>query len=532
MFVGNCVYLLLESVCGVVTNLKLQSMINRIFTLKTQILVMSIMAILVTGNAFGQGSSLGLYATYSEYDGDLNGNQHHFYAFKNNKVGAAVSLQQWLNPSFNLVEKFSFNQLRYQSEDHQSGFDGDFYGLNVKLKYKFNNGYMLKEEAVIAPFLVVGGGVQYIITDEYNGPREGRITDGEFAGNLAAGAGILFQLSDRVGLEIGSTLNMPMNDSWDGADNGYNDLYLQHNAGLVFKLRKPKDSDNDGVPDRKDKCPDTPTMAKVDAQGCPLDSDGDKAADYLDKCPTLAGKENLEGCPDKDGDDVADQDDKCPDVKGLAKFGGCPDSDNDGVADANDKCPNEPGLVKFEGCPDTDGDGVIDGSDKCPDTPAGAKVDATGCPIDTDGDGVPDTQDRCPNSKGDPANNGCPVIKEEVKKRLNFATRGIQFETAKATLKPASYPMLDEIVSIMGEYTDYNLKMGGHTDSNGSNVTNLKLSQARVDAVKAYLITKGVDTSRIDAVGYGEGQPIATNNTAVGRAQNRRVTLELVLKDQ
>ena len=89
--------------------------------------------------------------------------------------------------------------------------------------------------------------------------------------------------------------------------------------------------------------------------------------------------------------------------------------------------------------------------------------------------------------------------------------------------------MLDEIVSIMGEYTDYNLRMGGHTDSYGSNATNLKLSQARVDAVKAYLMRKGVDSSRIEATGYGEAQPIATNKTAVGRAQNRRVTLELTL---
>jgi len=487
--------------------------------------------LLVVNHAFAQGSSLGIYATYSEYDGDLNGNKHHFYQFNNSKMGAAVSLQQYLNPSFNLVEKFSFNQLRYQSEDHSEGFDGDFYGLNVKIKYKFNNGYIFKEDAVIAPFLVLGGGVQYINTDEYNGPREGPIYDGEFAGNLAGGAGILFQFSDRLGLEVGSTLNMPLKDSWDGVDNGYDDFYLQHNAGLVFKLRKPTDSDSDGVPDKKDKCPDTPSTAQVDSKGCPLDGDQDGVPDFLDKCPSLSGKQNLAGCPDKDDDNVADQDDKCPDVKGVERFNGCPDSDNDGVEDAKDKCPNQAGLDQFEGCPDTDGDGVKDGDDKCADTPKGVKVNETGCPTDIDGDGVPDTQDRCPTSKGDPANNGCPVVNEEVKKRLNFATRGIQFETAKATLKPSSYPMLDEIVSILGEYTDYNLKMGGHTDSNGSNATNLKVSQARVDAVKSYLTRKGVDASRIDATGYGESQPIATNKTAIGRALNRRVTLELVLRN-
>ncbi|HTE31365.1 MAG TPA: OmpA family protein, partial [Chryseolinea sp.] len=262
-----------------------------------------------------------------------------------------------------------------------------------------------------------------------------------------------------------------------------------------------------------------------------LDGDQDGVADYLDKCPTVAGKVDLQGCPDKDNDKVADQDDKCPDVPGIAKFAGCPDTDGDGIEDAKDKCPNLAGLDAFEGCPDTDGDGVQDSLDKCAGTVKGTKVDDTGCPADTDGDGVADDVDRCPTSKGDPNNNGCPVVKEEVKKRLNFAMRGIMFETAKATLKPASFPVLDEIVSIMAEYTDYNLKMGGHTDSNGSNATNLKLSQARVDAVKNYLARKGAEPSRILATGYGEDQPIAPNNTSAGRAQNRRVSLELVLKN-
>lgn len=498
---------------------------------RTITLITTLAIFIPQAQTYAQGTSIGLHATLSEYDGDLNGNRHQFYQFKTNKVGAAISFQQYINRSFNIVEKLSFNQLRYQSDDHQTGFDGDFYGLNVKLKYKFNNGYIFQEDAVVAPFLVAGGGAQYVKTDEYNGVAEGPIMDGGFIGNVAAGAGILLQLNDRLGVELASTLNMPLDDTWDGVDNGYYDFYLQHSAGLVFKLRKPADADNDGVPDKKDKCPNTPSSAQVDDKGCPVDGDQDGVPDYIDKCPSLFGKQNLEGCPDKDDDNIADQDDKCPDVKGVAQFGGCPDTDNDGVEDAKDQCPNQPGLAQFDGCPDTDGDGVKDNDDQCPDTPRGVRVDAKGCPMDSDGDGVPDTQDRCPTSKGDPANNGCPVVKEEVKKRLNFAMRGIQFETAKSTLKPSSYPMLDEIVSIMAEYTDYNLRMGGHTDSNGSNATNLKLSQARVDAVKDYLTRKGVDPSRIEATGYGEEQPIATNKTAAGRAENRRVTLELVLKN-
>ncbi|MEO5975865.1 MAG: OmpA family protein [Chryseolinea sp.] len=479
-----------------------------------------------------QGGAIGVHATLSEYDGDLNGFQHHFYNFKFKQIGAALSFQQYLNSSFNIVEKVSFNQLRYVTDDREAGFDGDLYALNVKLKYKFNNGYIFKEDAVIAPFLVAGGGATYIKTKEYNDLYSGPIMNGKFRGNVAAGAGILFQFNDRVGLEVANTLNMPITDWFDGAKNDKkDDIYLQHSVGLIFNLRKPKDTDNDGVPDKKDKCPDTSSSAKVDSKGCPIDTDQDGVADYLDKCPMLAGKATLNGCPDKDNDNVADADDKCPDVPGVERFAGCPDSDADGIEDAKDKCPNEPGLDQFEGCPDTDGDGVEDAIDRCAGTEKGVKVDATGCPADSDGDGVPDAIDRCPTTKGDPNNNGCPVVREEVKKRLNFATRGIMFETGKAVLKPASYPVLDEIVSILAEYTDYYLKMGGHTDSNGSNATNLKLSQARVDAVKAYLTKKGVESTRIEAIGYGEDLPLATNATAVGRAQNRRVSLELVLKN-
>ena len=211
------------------------------------------------------------------------------------------------------------------------------------------------------------------------------------------------------------------------------------------------DADGDGVKDKRDDCPDTPEGVAVDENGCPVDADNDKIADYLDKCAMVPGLAKLNGCPDQDKDDIADKDDACPEVPGLARFQGCPDSDSDGdgIQDAMDKCPNMKGLDMFKGCPDTDNDGVddandtcpgteagikvdalgcsadadrdgiIDSDDKCPDTPKGIKVDMKGCPADTDGDGVIDTNDKCPTTKGEGSTNGCPVIKEDVKKAIN-----------------------------------------------------------------------------------------------------------------
>ena len=135
----------------------------------------------------GQSGAIGLHVTASEYDGDLNGNEHHFYSFKDQQVGGAISLQQYLNPSFNLVEKISFNQVRYQDDAETQGVDADFWVVNLKLKYKFNNGYIFKESAAIAPFLVAGIGGTYIDSKQYTGTSNAAITDGELKGNAAFG---------------------------------------------------------------------------------------------------------------------------------------------------------------------------------------------------------------------------------------------------------------------------------------------------------------------------------------------------------
>jgi OmpA-OmpF porin, OOP family len=336
----------------------------------------------------------------------------------------------------------------------------------------------------------------------------------------------------------------------------FSSLCAQNEPPSKFEMKK--DGDGDGVKNKRDKCPSTPPGVLVDGTGCPLDTDKDGVADYLDKCPSIPGTADMNGCQDKDKDGVSDIDDICPDVPGLARFKGCPDSDGDGIEDSKDKCPNAKGLDMFHGCPDTDGDGVedandkcpgtekgikvdasgcaadsdrdgvLDADDKCPDTKMGIKVDVNGCPADTDGDGVLDTDDKCPGIPGDASNNGCPLAKKETPKRLQFATRRINFESKNALVKVSSYPMLDEVASILSGYPDYNLRIGGHADAVEKDP--VVLSQSRADAVKSYLLSKGVAESRIIVTGYGKTRPMTSNATVAGRTQNRRVELDLYLR--
>jgi outer membrane protein OmpA-like peptidoglycan-associated protein len=234
--------------------------------------------------------------------------------------------------------------------------------------------------------------------------------------------------------------------------------------------------------------------------------------------------------PDTDGDGIIDPDDKCPTVPGLPKYQGCPipDTDKDGINDEEDKCPTVPGLPKYQGCPipDTDKDGINDEEDKCPTVPGVARYQ--GCPIpDGDGDGVNDEEDRCPTLAGPRENQGCPVIPEEVKKRVDVAANNILFVTGSYKLVASSFKGLNDVVSIMNENSEMKLAIDGHTDWVGAEDYNQTLSENRAKAVRDYIVSKGIDESRIVSAGHGEMKPIADNKTAAGRKQNRRVELTL-----
>jgi outer membrane protein OmpA-like peptidoglycan-associated protein len=296
------------------------------------------------------------------------------------------------------------------------------------------------------------------------------------------------------------------------------------------------DLDHDGVPDKRDACPDTPVGATVDARGCPTDSDRDGVYDGLDQCPgTPAGAHvNARGCPaDTDGDGVLDGLDQCPNTPAGASVDatGCPtDADGDGVPDGLDRCPATPAgaSVDTAGCPlDSDKDGVPDGLDKCPNTPPGVEVDDVGCQRfkDSDGDGIDDAKDKCPSTapgtRVDAA--GCPIL--FTPERTPVILRGVMFETDKSALKPESFTVLDIVAQSLNANPDIRIEIAGYTDNTGSAATNLRLSQARADAVRAYLGSRSVTQDRMVAKGYGATNPIASNTTSAGRAQNRRVEL-------
>lgn len=260
------------------------------------------------------------------------------------------------------------------------------------------------------------------------------------------------------------------------------------------------------------------------------DRDGDGVIDKLDMCPDVAGSPATGGCPDRDGDGIADDLDKCPDQAGPARNKGCPiaDRDKDGINDEEDQCPDTPGVAKYHGCPipDTDHDGINDEEDMCPDKPG--PVEFNGCPIpDTDGDGVNDKDDKCPTVPGTRENNGCPVIKKEIIEKVNYAAKKIFFATKSDVIVPSSFSALDKVVAVLKANTTLKLFIEGHSDNVGTPAFNLALSQKRADAVKNYLVKKGIDVNRLQAKGYGMERPVADNSTEEGRAANRRVELKL-----
>ena len=247
------------------------------------------------------------------------------------------------------------------------------------------------------------------------------------------------------------------------------------------------------------------------------DTDRDGVKDDIDACVNTPGLPELNGCPDDDGDGVRNSEDDCPDVPGLAALAGCPDTDGDTVADKYDSCPETPGIPALDGCPDADEDGIADNDDNCPEQFGPAENN--GCPwSDRDGDGVFDKDDNCPDVPGTATNAGCPEYPIEGLEELSVKFGSDSFEI-DATFEE----QLAEALRIIEANSTAKIIIEGHADSTGNDQINLPLSELRASQVLDYLIQAGVSPDRLSIVGYGSSQPLGDNNTADGRAQNRRV---------
>ena len=339
--------------------------------------------------------------------------------------------------------------------------------------------------------------------------RDGlRLSDHGATGN----AGVRLGLGDVTSIRIDTYV-----DYIPSPDNGSDDnWHWGIQPGLSFMLgggtAGPRDRDADGVPDDVDQCKKTPAGDRVDAKGCTVkDADGDGVFDDADACADTPAGDRVDekGCS-------------------LPK-----DADGDGVLDDADSCADTPkgDKVDEKGCTlpkDADGDGVTDDVDACADTPKGEQVDAKGCAAgqrDGDGDGVNDAADRCPSTPAgvEVDGEGCQVLFQPTKKTLIL--EGVNFETGKSTLTPESETILNGVAESLVANDSIRVQVTGHTDNTGGLALNRRLSRARADAVRTYLISRGVAENRLTARGFGPDQPIASNKTAEGRAQNRRVEL-------
>jgi outer membrane protein OmpA-like peptidoglycan-associated protein len=244
---------------------------------------------------------------------------------------------------------------------------------------------------------------------------------------------------------------------------------------------------------------------------------------------------------DRDGDHILDPDDRCPDdpedYDGWEDTDGCPDdqdTDGDGITDNTDTCVLEPEdrdeHLDDDGCPepDDDLDGILDADDQCDREPEDrdGHADQDGCPEpDNDSDGFPDVTDRCPNEPGIEAEQGCPrqYVDVEVTSEGIVIHQQIFFETNRAVIRSRSFPILDTVAQVMRDFPDITIEVQGHTDSRGRDEHNMRLSQARAESVRTYLVSQGIPAERMTAHGYGETQPIESNATREGRDLNRRV---------
>ncbi|TAE30915.1 MAG: OmpA family protein [Candidatus Kapaibacterium sp.] len=396
---------------------------------------------------------------------------------------------------------------------------------------------------------------------------------------IPVGLGIVKMLSDNFGLDLSVGNNIILSDNVNPLQDNVPDPHWRAMLGLFYRFSAPVDTDGDGITDSREK--------ELGSDPNKADTDGDGLADgeELNKIKTDPAKPDTDGDGLTDGAEVnqhktdplkMDTDgDTLTDGDEVNKFKSNPtkvDTDGDGLTDPDEvnKYKTNPSVA------DTDGDGVNDAdeinktktdplkADQAAPPPAPAPSngdsDADGLPdadetstyktdptkLDTDGDGLKDgdevlkhkTDPLKPDTDGGGMNDG-----DEVRKRRNplapaddsikslskidvgrtLVLEGIEFESGKATITPASAAVLENALDYFNEYPEISVEIDGHTDNAGNKDSNLKLSQARADAVKVWLTSRGVSADRLATKGYGPDKPVAPNDTPENKKKNRRI---------
>ncbi len=451
---------------------------------------------------------LSIHVGHNEYDGDL-GNEMLEYEV-NTDWSAGVGFHQYLSPSFDFDAILEYGYLDYKNGSDEenpvkanNSFGTKYLNANFMLRYKLANGYIIDQNATLQPFVGAGIGITPYFggSDNIYKDQTGNDIDSRVGFGVPLAAGFDISLSEKTKLVLKATYNRTFVDGYDGQaeglgrssgaidsniDNKSHDDFLVTSLGFKFNIGGATDTDDDGIPDEEDRCPETP------------------------------GPEEFDGCPDTDGDGIPDVDDRCPEVAGEAEFDGCPDTDGDGIPDYDDECPEVAGEAEFNGCPDTDGDGIPDKDDRCPEVAGEAEFD--GCP-DTDGDGIPDYEDECPEEPGIEANNGCPQV--------DFDFADVNFAFDRSEVEDEFKDELNDLANELMDNTDLKVTLTGHADRIGPAQYNLRLSQRRAESVKNYLVGQGVSADRIFTEGVGETQPKIEDANNEERRQNRRVVIEV-----